>query len=57
VEFSNNNGYQASFKMSSFEALYGRKCNTPVSWGNLADKEIIGPNFLKEIEDQIEKIK
>jgi hypothetical protein len=34
VEFSYNNGYQASLKMSPFEALYGRKCNTPVSWDN-----------------------
>jgi hypothetical protein len=31
VEFSYNNGYQASLKMSHFEALYDRKCNTPVS--------------------------
>jgi hypothetical protein len=31
VEFYYNNGYRASLKMSSFEALYGRKCNTSVS--------------------------
>jgi transposase InsO family protein len=31
VKFAYNNGYQASLKMSLFEALYGRKCNTPVS--------------------------
>ena len=28
-EFSYNNSYQASLKMSAFEALYGRKCRTP----------------------------
>jgi hypothetical protein len=43
VEFSYNNGYQASLKMSPFEALYGRKCNTPVSWDNLADKVVLRP--------------
>jgi hypothetical protein len=43
VEFSYNNGYQASLKMSPFEALYGRKCNTPVSWDNLADRAVVGP--------------
>jgi hypothetical protein len=32
VEFAYNNGYHTSLKMSPFEALYGRKCNTPVSW-------------------------
>jgi transposase InsO family protein len=38
VEFSYNNGYQASLKMGPFEAFYGRKCNTPVSWDNPAYK-------------------
>jgi hypothetical protein len=51
VEFSYNNGYQASLKMSLFEALYGRKCNTPVSWDNPADRAVIGPDLLKEMED------
>jgi hypothetical protein len=32
VEFSYNNSYQESIKMSSFEALYGRPCRTPLSW-------------------------
>jgi transposase InsO family protein len=30
MEFSYNNSYQASLKMSPFEALYGRKCRTPL---------------------------
>jgi hypothetical protein len=51
VEFAYNNGYSASLKISSFEALYDRKCNTPLSWDNLADRAIIGPNLLKEMEE------
>jgi hypothetical protein len=31
VEFSYNNGYQESLKMSHFEALYERQCNIPIS--------------------------
>jgi hypothetical protein len=31
VDFDYNNGYQTSLKMSPLEALYGRRCNTPVS--------------------------
>jgi hypothetical protein len=57
VEFAYNNGYHASLKMSSFEALYGRKCNTLVSWDNPADRALVGPELLKEMEDQMIKIK
>jgi len=31
-EFSYNNSYQESIKMAPFEALYGRKCRTPLNW-------------------------
>jgi hypothetical protein len=39
--------------MSPFEALYGRKCNTPVSWDNPADRAVIGPDLLREMEEQM----
>jgi hypothetical protein len=57
VELSYNNGYQASLNMSPFEALYGRKCNTPVSWDNPANRAVVGIDFLKEMEEKIQKIK
>jgi hypothetical protein len=57
VEFAYNNGYHASLKMSPFEALYGRKCNTPVSWDNRDDRAVVGPELRKEMEDQMIKIK
>jgi hypothetical protein len=43
--------------MSPFEALYGRKCNTPISAYNPADREVVGPKFLKEMEEQMMNIK
>ena len=43
VEFAYKNGYQASLKMSPFEALYGRKFNTPVSSNNPVDRAVVGP--------------
>jgi hypothetical protein len=55
VEFAYNNGYQTSLKMSPFKALYGRKCNTPVSWDNQADRTVVGPELLKEMEEQMSK--
>jgi hypothetical protein len=57
VEFSYNNGYQDSLNMSPFEALYGRKCSTPVIWDNPIDRVVVGPELLKEMEDQMVKIK
>jgi hypothetical protein len=57
VEFSYNNGYQTSLKMSPFEALYDRKCNTPVSWDNLVDRVVVGPDLLRGMEEKMIKIK
>jgi hypothetical protein len=57
VEFAYNNGYQDSLRMSPFEDLYGRKCDIAVSWENPTDRVILGPAFLKDMEDQVVKIK
>jgi hypothetical protein len=57
VDFAYNNGYQASLRMSPFEALYGRKFNTPVIWDNPRDRVVLGKELLKYMEDQLIKIK
>ena len=57
VEFSYNNDYQESLKMSPFEVLYGLPCNTPVSWSNPMNRVTIGPDMLKEMEQQVTQIK
>ena len=57
VEFAYNNGYKDSLIMIPFEALYGRKCDTLVSWDNLVDRVVLGPQLLKDMEDQVVKIK
>jgi hypothetical protein len=57
VEFAYNNVYQASLRISPFEALYGRKCDTPVSWENTIDRVVLGPELLKDMEYQVVKIK
>ena len=51
VKFAYSNRYHASLKMSSFEALYGRKYNTFVSRDKLVEKVVIGPKMLKDMEE------
>jgi hypothetical protein len=43
--------------MSPFEAFYEKKCSTPMSWDNPADRLVVGLDLLKEMEEQMEKIK
>ncbi|GKF34233.1 putative reverse transcriptase domain-containing protein [Tanacetum coccineum] len=38
VEFSYNNSYHAGIKAAPFEALYGRKCRSPVCWAEISFK-------------------
>ena len=47
IEFAYNNHYQASTKLSPFEILYGRKCNTFITWSNLVDQLMLGPDMFK----------
>ncbi|GKC88492.1 putative reverse transcriptase domain-containing protein, partial [Tanacetum coccineum] len=40
VEFSYNNSYHASIKAVPFEALYGRKCRSPVCWAEVGEVQL-----------------
>lgn len=56
VEFPYNKIYQTSIKMISFEAWYGRKFYTPLSWSQLEDKLILEPDVLQEMEQRVRKL-
>ena len=43
--------------MSPYEALYGRRCRTPVTWDNLVNRIVLGPELLKEMEQEVVKIR
>jgi hypothetical protein len=53
AESSYNNSYQASLKMSPFEALYGRKCRTPLYWDQTGERQFFGPELIQEAEEQV----
>ena len=54
---SYNNGYQESINMSPFEALYGRSCNTPISWIYRVNSVLIGLDMLVDKEQKMQVIK
>ncbi|GKE16063.1 putative reverse transcriptase domain-containing protein [Tanacetum coccineum] len=41
-EFSYNNSYNASIKAAPYEALYGRKCQSPVCWAEVGEAQLTG---------------
>ena len=57
VEFAYYNGQQASLGMSLYEALYGRRCKTPVTWDNPVNIVVLGLELLKEMEQEVVKIR
>jgi hypothetical protein len=57
AEFAYNNCYQTSLKMAPFEALYGRKCRTPLYWNQIGESQLFGPDIIKEAERQVEIIR
>ncbi|KAD2806136.1 hypothetical protein E3N88_39513 [Mikania micrantha] len=53
VEFSYNNSYHTSIKCAPFEALYGRKCRSPICWSEVGESQVIGPELIQETTDKI----
>jgi hypothetical protein len=56
VEFSYNNSYHASIGMPPYEALYGRKCRSPVYWDEVGERKILGPELVQQTKEKIEII-
>ncbi|KAK2415814.1 hypothetical protein QL285_038265 [Trifolium repens] len=57
IEFAYNNSYHASIGMTPFEALYGRKCRTPLCWTEVGDRGILGPDLIQETTLKIKSIR
>ncbi|GJX15944.1 putative reverse transcriptase domain-containing protein [Tanacetum coccineum] len=52
VEFSYNNSYHASIKAAPYEALYERKCRSPVCWSEVGDSQLTDRR-LKPLEFEV----
>ncbi|GKE56837.1 putative reverse transcriptase domain-containing protein [Tanacetum coccineum] len=57
VEFSYNNNYHTSIKAAPFEALYGRKCRSPVCWAEVGDAQLTGHAIIHETTEKIVQMK
>ncbi|GJV57210.1 putative reverse transcriptase domain-containing protein [Tanacetum coccineum] len=57
VEFSYNNNFHASIKVAPFEALYSRKCRSPVCWAEVRDVQLTGPGIIHETTEKIVQIR
>ncbi|GJR44114.1 putative reverse transcriptase domain-containing protein [Tanacetum coccineum] len=57
IEFSYNNNYYKSIKAAPFEALYGRKCRSPICWAEVEDAQLSGPEIIRETTKKIIQIK
>ncbi|GKA80979.1 putative reverse transcriptase domain-containing protein [Tanacetum coccineum] len=57
VEFSHNNSYHSSVRCALFEALYGRKCCSPIMWAKIEEGQLIGPELVQETTKKILQIK
>ncbi|XP_071685421.1 uncharacterized protein [Lolium perenne] len=57
AEFSYNNSHQASIGMAPFEALYGKKCTTPLLWSGIGERSLFGLDLIKDAEEKVRLIR
>ncbi|GJS22741.1 putative reverse transcriptase domain-containing protein [Tanacetum coccineum] len=57
AKFSYNNSYHASKKAAPYEALYGRKCRSPVCWAEVGEAQLTGLELIQETTEKIVLIK
>ncbi|WVZ59005.1 hypothetical protein U9M48_009215 [Paspalum notatum var. saurae] len=56
AEFAYNNSSQKSLEMAPFEALYGRRCRTPLNWSEPGERVTFGPDLVTQAEEQVKLI-
>jgi len=56
VEFTYNNNYHSSIGMALYEALYGRRCWTPLCWNKDDESLVLGLELLQQTLDKVKTI-
>ena len=57
MEFAYNNSYHKCIGMAPYEALYGRKCGTPVCWDEVGERKLVGSEIVQVNCDKIKVIR
>ena len=57
IEFAYNNSYHSSIQMASYEALYGRKCRSPICWEEVGERKLLGPELVQMTTEKIKLIR
>ncbi|WMV14120.1 hypothetical protein MTR67_007505 [Solanum verrucosum] len=56
IEFAYNNSYHSSIQMASYEALYGRRCRSPIGWFEVGEAGLIGPDLVHQTMEKVKVI-
>ena len=57
IEFAYNNSFHSSIGMAPFEALYGRKCRSPIGWFEVGEAAVSGPDSVFETMEKVKFIR
>ncbi|KAH0709023.1 hypothetical protein KY284_010450 [Solanum tuberosum] len=56
IEFAYNNSYHSSIQMAPYEALYGRRCRSPIGWVEVGEAGLIGPDLVHQAMEKVKVI-
>ena len=57
VEFSYNNSFQVTIGMAPYEALYRRRCRSPIHWDEVGEQKLLGPEIIQKMAEVVEQIR
>ena len=57
MEFTYNNSHQTTIGMAPYEALYGKKCRTPICWEDVGERKLLGPEMVQLTTDKVRVIR
>jgi len=57
AEFAYNNSYHSSVETAPYEALYGRRCRTPICWDEVGERKLSKVKLIDQTNEVITKIR